>query len=185
MPLSDTALQELVTEHRRFLGFLEKRVGSTGEAEEILQAAFARAVERRETVRDEESAVAWFYRLLRNAVADHFRQQAAERRALEHQSLDGTLPAGFDEELERVACQCVLDAADALKPEYVEMLRRVDVEGRPAEAVARAMGLSPGNARVRLHRARRALRRQVELTCRTCATHSCLDCTCRRPGQRV
>ncbi|HCN31333.1 MAG TPA: RNA polymerase subunit sigma-70, partial [Verrucomicrobiales bacterium] len=31
---------------------------------------------------------------------------------------------------------------------------------------------------VRLLRARRKLREQVERTCRACATHGCLDCDC-------
>jgi RNA polymerase sigma-70 factor (ECF subfamily) len=181
MPLSDTALQRLVADHRRFLGFLSKRAGSTDVAEEILQAAFAWAVEKRDTVRDDESAVAWFYRLLRNALSDHFRHGAAERRALERQPGDVEVSptVAVDEALEQAACQCVLAAAESLKPEYSAILQRVDVQGEPVEAVARDMKLSPGNGRVRLHRARRALRRQVEMTCRTCAEHGCMDCSCR------
>jgi RNA polymerase sigma-70 factor (ECF subfamily) len=31
---------------------------------------------------------------------------------------------------------------------------------------------------VRLHRARQALKRELERSCGTCATHGCLDCTC-------
>ncbi|MGZ7100373.1 MAG: RNA polymerase sigma factor, partial [Candidatus Angelobacter sp.] len=38
------------------------------------------------------------------------------------------------------------------------------------------------NAAVRVHRARKALRRQVELPCGTCAEHGCLDCHCQRAG---
>jgi RNA polymerase sigma-70 factor (ECF subfamily) len=30
-----------------------------------------------------------------------------------------------------------------------------------------------------LHRARRALRKQVQVTCGMCATHGCVDCDCR------
>jgi RNA polymerase sigma-70 factor (ECF subfamily) len=151
MPLSDTALQRLVADHRRFLGFLSKRAGSTDVAEEILQAAFARAVEKRDTVRDDESAVAWFYRLLRNALTDHFRHEAVARRTLAQQQADGAVPPEVDAALEEAACQCVLAAAESLKPEYAAILRRVDVDGEAVEAVARGMKLSPGNGRVRLH----------------------------------
>ena len=45
-------------------------------AEDILQEAFGRALTRVDTLRDDESAVAWFYRLLRNAVIDHYRRTA-------------------------------------------------------------------------------------------------------------
>ena len=74
---SPEILKALVDNHRRFLAVLEKRVGSREVAEDILQDGFVRALERAGDVRDEGSIVAWFYRLLRNAVTDHFRHQGA------------------------------------------------------------------------------------------------------------
>ncbi len=81
--LSPAAIQRLVDSHRQFLAFLEARVESRAVAEDILQTAFVRGLERGADVRDEESAVAWFYRVLRNAVIDHYRHRAATGRALE------------------------------------------------------------------------------------------------------
>ena len=60
----------LVASHREFLAFLEPRLPSRALAEEILQSAFVRAMEKGGALRDEESAVAWFYRVLRNALID-------------------------------------------------------------------------------------------------------------------
>jgi RNA polymerase sigma-70 factor (ECF subfamily) len=65
-----------------------------------------------------------------------------------------------------------------LKPEYAEVLRRVDFDERDPATVARELGLSSTNMRVRLHRARQALREQLERSCGTCATHACLECAC-------
>ena len=67
------AVAILVENHRSFLRFLEHRVGSREVAEDILQTAFGRAVDHAGELRD-ESVVAWFYRVLRNAVTDHFRR---------------------------------------------------------------------------------------------------------------
>lgn len=64
---ADGVLKRLVDNHRRFLAFLIPRV-----REEILQSAFVRATEKQATIRDDESAVAWFYRLLRNALVDYY-----------------------------------------------------------------------------------------------------------------
>ena len=75
--LSPAAIQRLVDSHRQFLAFLQTRVESRAAAEDILQSAFVRGLERGADVRDEESAVAWFYRILRNAVIDHYRHRAA------------------------------------------------------------------------------------------------------------
>jgi RNA polymerase sigma factor (sigma-70 family) len=176
---SDAVISTLLENHRRFLSFLEARVGSRHDAEEILQAAFVRSLEKADEIRDSESAVAWFYRLLRNAVVDHYRRQAAGRRTLETFARRlSDVDEQVDSEMEQVICECVKDLVPLLKPEYADVIRQVDLEGRDIAAAADALGITPGNARVRLHRARAALKQDVERTCRTCATHECVDCTC-------
>lgn len=170
----------LADNHRAFLAFLERRVGSREAAEELLQEAFARGIDRVGTLRDEESVVAWFYRALRNAVVDHYRRADARRRGLERLAAEldpATVP---DAELHDAVCRCVLSLADTLKPEYAEAIRRIDVDGVPVKDFAAEKGLSGSNAGVRVFRAREALRKQVARSCGTCAEHGCLDCSCRR-----
>lgn len=76
-------LKVLVGNHERFLAFLLPKVRQPADAEEILQSAFVRVSEKEGTIRDEESAVAWFYRLLRNALIDYYRRHDIEKRALD------------------------------------------------------------------------------------------------------
>ena len=184
--VNEALVQPLVDNHRAFLRFLERRVGSREEAEDILQDAFGRSLERLEQLGDEESIVRWFYRVLRNAVIDHYRRKAAANRALEAfaSELDDTVPPP---EVESEICGCVKTLAETLKPEYADALRKVDVDGMPVKAFAEAEGISATNAGVRVFRAREALRRQVVRSCGTCAEHGCLDCTCGRPlrGSRL
>lgn len=179
----DAVTSVLLANHRRFLSFLEPRVGSREDAEEILQAAFVRSLEKADEIREPENAVAWFYRLLRNAVVDHYRRNAARRRTLagfaQHLSASESVR---DPDTERAICECIRELIPVLKPEYAELISRVDLQEGDVSSAADALGITPGNARVRLHRARTALRDEVERTCRTCATHGCLDCTCSRPG---
>ena len=68
--------------------------------------------------------------------------------------------------------------ATTLKPEYAEALKTIDVDGMAVKDFAARKGLSPGNAGVRVFRARDALRKRVVESCGTCAEHGCLDCTC-------
>ena len=187
-PENPAVVAALVENHRRFLAFLERRVGSRAEAEDILQAAFVRGLRKSGTVKDPGSSVAWFYRLLRNALTDHYRRAGAEarRRAGEPDEAD----AAFEPELRGEVCACIERLLPALKPEYAEMIRRVDLAERPVGEVAGELAITPNNAAVRLHRARTALRRQLERSCGTCATHGCLDCRCgggpaARPGAAV
>jgi RNA polymerase sigma factor (sigma-70 family) len=166
----------LADNHARFLAFLQRRVASREDAEDILQSAFVRGLERGAALRDHESATAWFYRLLRNALVDHYRRRGAERRALA--ALPAAVETAPDPELMRTVCECAASLAETLKPEYAAALKRVDLEGLTVRAFAEEEGITPNNAGVRLHRARLALRRQVTQSCGTCATHGCLDCTC-------
>lgn len=175
----EDVLPALVGNHRQFLAFLERRVGSKAVAEEILQSAFVKTLEKGGALRDGEGAVTWFYRLLRNALVDHYRRQAAEGRALEREAREAT-EASEDPELKSTVCACVGELLPTLKPEYADLVRKVDLEERDVPDVAREAGITSNNAGVRLHRARQALKKQLERSCGTCASHGCLDCSCKK-----
>ena len=183
-PATPDVLEVLVENHRRFLAFLERRVGSRAEAEDILQDAFVRSLDRVDTVRDPEAVIPWFYRLLRNAVIDHHRRRGAEDRALAYAAgtADEAEP-GADEALRDAVCVCVAALVETLKPEYATVIKRVDLDGAAVSEFAREVGITANNAGVRLHRAHEALRRQLALCCGTCATHGCFDCHCGGPNR--
>jgi RNA polymerase sigma factor (sigma-70 family) len=171
----------LVANHREFQRFLEKRVGSRALAEDILQEAFVRGIGRIETLRNDESAVAWFYRTLRNAVTDHHRRHDVAERALAAFAEELEKHVDPEEEIRGAVCQCVARLAETLKPEYAEALQSIEVEGVPVKTFAEERGISSNNAAVRVFRAREALRRQVVASCGTCADDGCLNCTCAAP----
>jgi RNA polymerase sigma factor (sigma-70 family) len=177
-PLNETVIKSLVSNHRRFLHFLEKRVGNTALAEEILQTAFVKTIESGGALTDGEGAVAWFYRLLRNALVDHYRRQDVERRALQRETSEATFASEIYSEIEDAICKCLNDLLPTLKPEYAELVKRVDLDGESISEIANSVGMTANNAMVKLHRARQALKRQLERSCGTCATHGCLDCAC-------
>jgi len=168
-PDTVAATQALVENHRAFLGFLEKRVGSRALAEDLLQDAFAKGLDRLDELREGESTVAWFYRVLRNAVIDHWRRSDVKARRLETFAAELRDAVEAPPEVLAVACQCVNRLAVALKPEYAEALRRIEVDGVSVKDFAAEVGISPGNAAVRVFRARDALRKQVVRSCGTCA----------------
>jgi len=176
---AQSALDALLANHREFLRYVERRVGDRALAEEILQDAFVRSLDHTDEIR--ESVVGWFYRVLRNAVIDRQRRQSVLNRRLDAfaAELESEQEAG---ELAGVACQCVVQLADTLKPEYADALRRIEVEGVSVADYAQASGISASNAGVRVFRAREALRKQVARACGTCAEHGCLDCCCGAPA---
>jgi RNA polymerase sigma factor (sigma-70 family) len=175
-PITPQVVERLVANHRDFLSFVERRIGTRALAEEIVQDAFAKSLDHADEIRD--SVVGWFYRVLRNAVIDHQRRQAVADRRLDQFAAELDASAEADEELAKIACGCVLKLADTLKPEYSDALRRIEVDQMSVKDYADANGISPNNAGVRIFRAREALRKQVARSCGTCAEHGCLDCTC-------
>jgi RNA polymerase sigma-70 factor (ECF subfamily) len=179
--LSGDAIQALVANHRTFLSFLERRVGDRALAEDILQQAFIKGVERIDSLNEEGAVVAWFYRTLRNAVIDAYRRKGAQSRGLESfaRELESTTEPPPD--TSQAVCQCVGSLARTLKPEYALALQRIEIDGVSVQGYAAEAGIAAGNAAVRVHRARAALRERVIKSCGTCAEHGCLDCTCGRP----
>ena len=177
--LSPEAIAQLVNGHREFLAFLERRVESRAVAEDILQAAFTRGLERGGDVQDEK-VVAWFYRVLRNAVIDHYRQRSTTARAMEAWGREFPDVQEPEAELRQEICRCVSGLLETLKPEYREALRIVDLEEGKLKDLAQQSGITAENAAVRVHRARAALRRRIEQACGTCSVHGCLDCSCEK-----
>jgi RNA polymerase sigma-70 factor (ECF subfamily) len=178
VPLSAATVEKLVGNHRDFLRFLERRVGNRALAEDLLQEAFVKGIERAGSIRDGESAVAWFYRTLRNAVIDHRRRDDVAGRALEAFAKELETAEAPAIEMKDAVCACVKALAETLKPEYADALRRIEIEGTSVKDYASELHIDAGNAAVRVHRARAALRARVKASCGTCAEHGCVDCTC-------
>ena len=163
--------------HNRFLQFLRGRVGDAATAEDILQAAYVRAIQHGGELREAESSVAWFYRILRNAVVDHYRRNAVHTKVMD-QLLAGW-KEDYEPELRAETCACIQEVIRGLKPEYREAIEHVDLVGESVESFARALKTTSNNVSVRLHRARKAVAKKLTAVCGTCATHKCIDCTCK------
>lgn len=181
--LTDTVLlperiERVFAQHAKFLSFLIARVEDRATAEDILQSAYLKAVEHGSEIRDDESTVAWFYRILRNEITDHYRRRAARTSA--HEAFAAEAPVSYEAEVAQTVCACIGDVIHDLKSEYRTAIEQVDLGGMTVDAFARSQQTSANNASVRLHRARKAVAKKLTTVCGACAEHKCLDCTCRR-----
>ena len=174
------AIADLALQRDQFLRFVKRRVDSSSTAEDILQSAYIRAAEKSSSLRSDESASAWFYRILRNAIIDYYRHRSVEDRALNRWAQDLATKTPHEPQNEEIVCQCINKVLQKLKPAYNEALREIDVAGNSLEAFARSAGITAGNAAVRVHRARKALKEQLIQFCGTCCPRGCDNCTC--PG---
>jgi RNA polymerase sigma factor (sigma-70 family) len=181
-PVLAGVLQDLLSRESDFRAFVRRRVADEAMAEDLLQQSFMRAVQQEHRAERPEQSVAWFYRILRNAVVDYYRARAADDKKL--QAFMHDLQASGDDkapvldELRASVCACLQRLLPGLRPAYGVLLRRIDLEGEAPAAVAQDLGITMNNLTVRLHRARLALRKSLEETCGLCTRHGCLNCTC-------
>lgn len=180
MPTPSDRLETYLLENRdALLGYVRSKVGDDELAEDILQDSLLRALRAAPDLEDEDRLVSWLYRIIRNAITDAYRRHAAAARRLEAYALEEAAAAPTDED-EVALCVCFEALLPTLKPEYAELIERMDLGGAGAEEMAEWLGITRNNLKVRHHRARQQLRERLEETCRTCAEHGCLDCTCGR-----
>ncbi len=177
-------VDRLLARRAEFLGYLRKQGVPEDQAEDVLQSALERGLEPWRSLPAPEAAVSWFYSVLRNALVDRARRVSAAGRALDRyaQEVDEV-----EEPIEsRRVCGCTRSVLQSLKPEYAQLIELVDVGGATVEEAAACAGITPSNAYVRLHRARRALRARLEAQCGKCATGGgrCSDCYCQ-PAQTL
>jgi RNA polymerase sigma-70 factor (ECF subfamily) len=173
-------VRQLAAARDAFLAYLRHRLDDPELAEDVLQDSLVRAVRAAPELRDDDRLLPWFYRVLHNAAVDAYRRHGVRADRMPTVNLDTArqvvAPAA---EADPVACTCFRALLPALKPEYADLIENLDLGSEPADQAAARLGITSNNLKVRHHRARQALRQRLEQTCRTCAEHHCLDCTCR------
>ncbi len=168
----------LLESRASILRYIRTKVSDPDLAEDVLQDSLLKAFAKAPGLRDEERIVPWFYRIVNNAIIDLYRRRGVASRHVERLA-EGTEPT-FVPADETAACACLRDVIPTLKPEYAELIEELDLKGGTDAALAERMGITRNNLKVRHHRARTQLRKRLEETCRMCAVHGCLDCTCAR-----
>jgi RNA polymerase sigma factor (sigma-70 family) len=157
---------------------IQQDVGSSEEAEDVLQRFSVRALERSSDLRDVRTVRAWLGRILASTIVDHQRRAVRKRRRAMENSHIESLAVEPDIELDGAICNCLYKLLPTLKADYAEVVWRADILGEPRDRIAASLGATLNNVTVRLHRGRQALKRRLEEMCLTCPAHGFLDCRC-------
>lgn len=163
-------VERLAADIERFRAFVRGRVKDVHVAEDVLQDAFARAARAIDQLEDGSRLDAWFYRILRNRIAD-----VGNDRNHHELLVDDPMALNSDEQQ---VCQCFQHLIERLPQENAEALRRVDLGGLTSEAVAAELGITVNALNVRRHRGRQQLRTLLTTACGMCARDGCHDCRC-------
>jgi len=150
--------------------------GGPSDAEDVMQDALLKTYRYVSRIHNPQAFRTWLYRTVRNACLMKRRRRVGEpARVL---SLDDVLPshdggspaaepAGTERNPEDLAVNSVLrrrlvNALDALPPGYRAIVFLREMEGLSTREVAQVLKISEPNVKMRLHRARLFLRKQLE-----------------------
>jgi RNA polymerase sigma-70 factor, ECF subfamily len=144
--------------------YLSRLVGAT-EAEDLTQEVFARVSEALPRFRGDAKLSTWVYRIATNAALDRLRTPSVRRpdRMLLQIGKPETerIPA-IERELERKEMnECVRLYLDRLPASYRSVILLSEDEGLTNQQIAEALAITVGAVKIRLHRARSCLRREL------------------------
>jgi RNA polymerase sigma-70 factor (ECF subfamily) len=140
-----------------------RMAGSADEAADLVQRALVQGFKKLHTCREPERVGAWLFRITANLCKDHVR--SPRRRDVPLAPLAGVVRGTADPEADAQAAETrrrVWDALQALTPEQREAFVLKHVEGRSYEEIAAVMDLSVASLKMRVHRAREALKGLLE-----------------------
>ncbi len=141
------------------LAYALRRTGSREDAEEIVASTFATAWRRIDCLPPEPLTITWLYRVAWRTLANHRRSMHRRTnlvaRLIGLRSEDHLPTAAEDDGL-------VLEALSRLRPIDQEVLRLVTWEELSYLEAAATIGCSPNAFAIRLHRARKALRGELD-----------------------
>jgi RNA polymerase sigma factor (sigma-70 family) len=148
--------------HRALYGFFVHLTGQRTQSEDLVQQVFFRILKYRHTYRDEGNFGAWMYHLGRRLVADHVRKNRRQPASCDAAIPLETIVDPTADSAERATKQddiALMQSAIAqLNFNEREILTLHRFQRLPLQEIATLLNCSLGAAKVRTHRALRALR---------------------------
>lgn len=158
-------------DYERISRYIMSMVRDKPEAEDLTQETFLRAYRSRDSLRDEGARTAWLYRIATNTSLDRLRQ-FTRREPMESESdLDEMQVAEANApSLQKLIEQdemsdCVQGYINRLPDNYRAVILLHDMHELTSPEIARLLGESLANVKIRLHRARLKLRGALQVGC--------------------
>jgi RNA polymerase sigma factor (sigma-70 family) len=154
--------RELVERHeRRVFALAWSRLGDAALAEEVAQEAFIRAYQRLWLLGDGAKFSAWIAAITRRVAINCGLRNRRELNKRRRWALEQTAPPA-EEPADFCPPETLRQALAGLPAAHRECLVLFYLEGKSGAEAAAALGITESALRVRLHRARAALRAQLE-----------------------
>jgi RNA polymerase sigma factor (sigma-70 family) len=163
-----------------FTAYALRYVGGRADAEDVVQDFYMRVLRTANGPRQQEQVPSWLFIVLRSALTDHFRREHRRSRFARDEHV---VQAARGNDEDSTGCGCLFDLLTTLRPPYAEMIQHIDLDEKSVEWTAALCRITPNNVRVRLFRARKALRTELLRRSTTCPARAFYDCCVQKAGR--
>ncbi|MBZ5577300.1 MAG: sigma-70 family RNA polymerase sigma factor [Acidobacteriia bacterium] len=152
-----------VSEHlRRIFVQIYRIVGNVADAQDLTQETFIKALQRQDQLKDEQKAAHWLSRIATNTAIDFLRRSGRATFCEIEEAPEGHSESPEQALLRSEQRNYLEDGLRLLSPRERAALLLRDVEGLPAEEVARRMDCSKATVRSHIANARTKFRGYIE-----------------------
>ena len=156
----------------RIAAYLRRMVGEH-EAEDLAQEVFVKVSMALDNFRGDSSLATWIYRIATNTAKDHLRKPSFVQ-ALRvpdnspddtEEMVDDVSPVTDTMLIRKEMNECIRETIDRLPENYRTVLVLSDLEGLTNTEIAEVLDMSLENVKIRLHRARTRLKKELGEKC--------------------
>jgi RNA polymerase sigma-70 factor (ECF subfamily) len=163
--------------HPKILRYISNIVGEE-EAEDVTQEVFIKISRALGEFRGDSKLSTWVYRIATNAAVDRLRSPTHQQRI--STSLDESAEVQVDDRniwtgekvpalewqvVRKEMSECVQDYIRKLPENYRVVLVLSEIEGLGIQEIADVLGMTKGTVKIRLHRARERLKKDLIANC--------------------
>ena len=169
------------TFHPKIVRYLTHMVGRR-DAEDLTQEVFVKVNQALKTFRGESQLSTWIYRIATNAALDKLRspsfRQTRQKSISEESIVEGEIeivdkdawtgdkkPSVETSLIRKEMNECIRGIVESLPENYRTAVILSELEGFKDHEIAEIIGVSISTAKIRLHRARSRLKKELENHC--------------------
>lgn len=160
----------------KILHYLARLIGIS-EAEDTVQEVFEKVNRGLDGFKGESKLSTWIYRIATNTALDKLRSSSFKhslKQALleetagtkDKNAWTGQTETVIDQKvIRKEMSECIREHIDRLPPDYSTVLILSEIEGFKNKEIAKILEISLENVKVRLHRARASLKKELDNGC--------------------
>jgi len=151
---------------KKLQAYVRRRV-SANAVDDVVSDILLRLFRSRDKMEGAKNPLAWIYRVAANAITDHYRKSASEKRMLDEMKLvtpelsSSDTPANDPGSL----ASCLIPMIRALPSPYDQALMLTEIEGVSQVAAAKELGISVSGMKSRVQRGRQKLKASLLSCC--------------------